>query len=112
MLETAEVDTRKLASFLEKVKLFEMMTPSERDDLVKVLHPVAYEKGATIIKEGDTGTDAECMFVLFSGHASVSTEEKGQVARVKPGGHFGELSLVTHEPRVRPRPRSCLSLVC
>lgn len=56
-------------------------------------HP--FSPGETIIRQGEPGND---MFVVLRGELSVRTGEE-EVARVGDGSFFGEMSLLTGEPR-------------
>lgn len=51
----------KYETFLRKVKLLETMDDYERSKIVEAFKDCKYEKGATVIKEGDEGRD---MFFL------------------------------------------------
>ena len=56
-----------------------------------------YGSGETIVRQGE---DGQSMFVVLSGSVSVVLEpSREEVARIEPGGYFGEMSLLTGEPR-------------
>ena len=56
-----------------------------------------YSAGERVVRQGDPGTS---MFVVANGEAVVTLEPDGQeVARIGPGGFFGEMSLLTGAPR-------------
>ena len=53
--------------------------------------------GETIVRQGE---DGQSMFVVMSGSVSVVLEPaREEVAKIHAGGHFGEMSLLTGEPR-------------
>ena len=53
--------------------------------------------GEAIVRQGEPG---ESMYVLASGKVSVVIEpDRRQVATIEKGGYFGEMSLLTGEPR-------------
>jgi CRP-like cAMP-binding protein len=53
--------------------------------------------GETIVRQGDAG---HSMFIVCGGRASVVLEpDRTQVARIDAGGYFGEMSLLTGDPR-------------
>ena len=54
-----------------------------------------FQKGQTIIREGEVGDE---LFVLFRGKVQVSKGEMA-IATLKAGGHFGEMGLVDQAPR-------------
>jgi CRP/FNR family cyclic AMP-dependent transcriptional regulator len=56
-------------------------------------------KGATILREGETG---DLAFLIQSGSVEVFTQQGGKdvvLARLKAGDIFGEMALLTDEPR-------------
>jgi CRP-like cAMP-binding protein len=56
-----------------------------------------YGSGETIVRQGEEG---QSMFVILSGSVSVVLgPSRDEVARIQPGGYFGEMSLLTGEPR-------------
>ena len=56
-----------------------------------------YGSGETIVREGE---DGQSMFIVMSGVARVVLgPERQEVARIGRGGYFGEMSLLTGEPR-------------
>jgi CRP-like cAMP-binding protein len=56
-----------------------------------------YGSGETIVKQGEEG---QSMFVVLSGTVSVVLEPtREELARIQRGGYFGEMSLLTGEPR-------------
>ena len=56
-----------------------------------------YAAGEVVVRQGDAGSS---MFVVSRGELVVVLEPEGrEVARVRPGGYFGEMSLLTGERR-------------
>ena len=56
-----------------------------------------YGSGETIVRQDEEG---QSMFVVLSGTVSVVLEPKREeVARIQRGGYFGEMSLLTGDPR-------------
>ncbi len=58
-----------------------------------------FGEGDTLIRQGDADSD---MFLLVEGAVQVAVEKNGAdvvVARMKAGDYFGEMSLLTGEPR-------------
>ena len=56
-----------------------------------------YGDGEAIVRQGAPGRS---MFAICSGRAVVTLEPDGrQVATIEAGGYFGEMSLLTGEPR-------------
>lgn len=103
---TAERRTAGLAreeaaksSALAAVDLFAALEPAERRQLAEAMRAMRFAAGETIIHEGDGGTS---MYLVTRGHVSVRVGLDGaqrEVATLGPGQFFGEMSLVTGEPR-------------
>ena len=56
-----------------------------------------YGNGETIVRQGDEG---QSMFVVLDGEVRVVLEpSRNEVARIQRGGYFGEMSLLTGDPR-------------
>jgi len=82
---------------LAEINLFKGLTPEDCRRLEAIVQPLIFEKGATIIREGD---DANLFFVLARGTVSVQIKVPGQgerkkrVASIGPGLSFGEMALL------------------
>lgn len=85
---------------LRRVPIFEPLSHEERAILAGNATVLFFGGGEPIIRQGDPG---DGMYVIASGHASVvlRTEagEERAVARLSPGDFFGEMSLLTGDPR-------------
>jgi CRP/FNR family transcriptional regulator len=91
-----EEDTVRL---LERVPLFDGLTPAEVDELAKVAVPRTYEAGQVVFREGDQG---DTCFVVKSGAIKISREHGGRtiaLAELRVGDMFGELSMFGGEVR-------------
>jgi small-conductance mechanosensitive channel/CRP-like cAMP-binding protein len=79
------------------VDLFATLPPEVRHQIAVASPTVVYGSGETMVKQG---ADGQSMFVILSGAVSVQLEpSRKEVARIQPGGYFGEMSLLTGEPR-------------
>ncbi|HEU4475180.1 MAG TPA: glutaminase A [Methyloceanibacter sp.] len=82
---------------LSEINLFKGLNAEERRLLEAIVQPLVFDKGATIIREGD---DANLFFVLARGTVSVQIrvpgqgERKKRVASIGPGLSFGEMALL------------------
>ena len=85
------------ARALDTVEIFASLSEQQRTELVEASRLALYAAGEVIVREGDVGSS---MFVMASGEAIVTlVETDGEVARLQRGGFFGEMSLLTGEPR-------------
>ncbi len=85
------------ADTLAEVALFSPLSVSERAALIAVAKPVQYAAGETIVRQGEAGRS---LFVVVRGEASVRLAGANrEVARLRNGDVFGEMSLLTGEPR-------------
>jgi small-conductance mechanosensitive channel/CRP-like cAMP-binding protein len=82
---------------LAGVDLFSTLPPDLRHQIAAASPTVVYGSGETVVRQGE---DGQSMFVILSGAVSVQLEpSRKEVARIQPGGYFGEMSLLTGEPR-------------
>jgi len=85
------------ARVLASVDLFASMPPEVRLEIAAAAGAPVYGDGEAIVRQGDPG---QSMFVIVSGSVSIVLEPARQeVARTPAGGYFGEMSLLTGEPR-------------
>ncbi|OFW08711.1 MAG: hypothetical protein A3H96_08590 [Acidobacteria bacterium RIFCSPLOWO2_02_FULL_67_36] len=79
------------------IDLFAGLTDDERRELAAGTPTRKYGDGETIVREQEPG---QSMFVLCSGRAAVVVgPDCREVATIESGGYFGEMSLLTGEPR-------------
>jgi CRP-like cAMP-binding protein len=91
----SETDLQLLAS----QSLFSSLDQIQLDRLALGSRRIRFGKGERIISQGDAGNS---MFILAMGKAEVQVERDGRVqpvASLVPGDCFGEMSLLTGEPR-------------
>ena len=80
---------------LRKVPLFDHCSKRELADLAALVDELELPEGQTLAREGERGKE---FLVLADGIADVASG--GEVVnRLGPGDFFGEISLVTGEPR-------------
>jgi len=80
---------------IKKVKLLQLLSEREVEELASACSLVAYAVGDTIIKQGEYG---ETFYMLKSGEVAVSRDNV-EVVRLKQGSFFGERALLEDEPR-------------
>lgn len=93
---SSHADRRAL---LSRIELLEPLSADELDTLATRVTARRFHDGETLIRRGDAG---DSMFVLVEGLVYVFAEKDGtdvKVAQVVPGQFFGEMSLLTGEPR-------------
>lgn len=85
------------AAALAGVDILAALTDEQRELLVEAARSVVYGAGEIIVRQSDPGRS---MFVLVRGEATVRLSgTDGDVARLRDGAFFGEMSLLTGEPR-------------
>jgi len=92
-------DHAETLSILRGEPLFSCLSDEQLDQLVKQARLNIFGRGEPVIEEGSPGNS---MFVLLRGAAKVSISKNGssiQVATLNAGDCFGEMSLLTGEPR-------------
>jgi CRP-like cAMP-binding protein len=97
--ETAVVEDRP--ELLGRIAWFAALTTDEVGGLSRALLPRHYAQGTALLCEGDQG---DSMFVLLEGllEVFVRSSQSGQdtkVGKLVPGDVYGEISLLTGEPR-------------
>jgi small-conductance mechanosensitive channel/CRP-like cAMP-binding protein len=82
---------------LGAVDLLATLPPEARTQIALGAPMAIYGAGETIVRQGQEG---QSMFVVLQGEVSVVLEPKRhEVARIQRGGYFGEMSLLTGDPR-------------
>lgn len=79
--------------------VFKPLSPEETERLIQTIHAETFGKGETIIRGGEPGTS---MYIIDEGTVSVRKAEGAgstEIARLGPGEFFGEMALLTGDPR-------------
>ena len=95
----AQEDHEEARNILRGEPLFECLSEEQLDHLVKEARLNHFGRGERVIEEGAEG---DSMFILLRGTAQVSISKNGSlipVATLNSGDCFGEMSLLTGEPR-------------
>ena len=94
------IESDAMLSAVSKLSLFSGMDENEFIIVSKYLRTLDLKKDESIFNEGDTGRD---MFIHFSGALNAFITQPDGTRRlifsVKTGDFFGEMSIITHEPR-------------
>jgi small-conductance mechanosensitive channel len=83
-------------SLLGAVDLFHVLRAEEREHLANAMVPRLFGAGERIIEEGAAG---QTFYLVASGTVAVTTRRGVEVTRLIRGQYFGEMSLLTGEPR-------------
>jgi CRP-like cAMP-binding protein len=85
-----------VADELKTVKLFAGLNQRQLRQLARLTKVRSYRPGVTVVEEGTMSGVG--FFVVAEGEAAVSVDGE-EVARIGPGGHFGELALINEDAR-------------
>lgn len=86
-------------ALLSRIDLFRPLDAADRTLLAEGMRQVRFARGEEIIRQGEPG---DSLYLIQSGDVSVQLTVDGhrsEVARLGAGQFFGEMSLVTGEPR-------------
>jgi putative ABC transport system ATP-binding protein len=88
-------DALRICEFLKGVEAFKNLTPTELTHVAERMTRRHYLPDEVVIREGDTGHE---LFLISEGEVKV---ERGgnEVARLGSGDFFGELALLSGDPR-------------
>jgi len=86
-----------IASALRAVEIFAALSDQDIAELAAGSRERLYATGEVVVRQNAPG---DSMFVLHNGEVRVTLDPGGQeVARIASGGFFGEMSLLTGDPR-------------
>jgi small-conductance mechanosensitive channel/CRP-like cAMP-binding protein len=97
--EGAERDLEERLGALSRIELFAPLEPREKDLLAQGMALARFAAGERIIRQGEPG---DSLFLIQEGEVSVTLEAEGaqrDLAILRPGEFFGEMSLMTGAPR-------------
>ncbi len=88
-------DALRICEFLKGVELFKALTPTELTHVAEQMTKRHYIPGDVVIRQGETGHE---LFLISDGNVKVERAGR-EVARLGPGEFFGELALLSGNPR-------------
>ena len=97
-----QLDTRDdREAIIGRVELFADLEPEELSQLAQSVHLARVGHGGDVVKGGD---DGDSMYIVVEGLLEVfvpsgTGDSEIMVGRIEPGEFFGEMSLLTGEPR-------------
>jgi len=97
----AAQDLKVRSEAIGQVELFSMLTEEEKTELARGLKFAPFVKGEAMTRQG---AEAHWLYLIFQGEAEVRVTVDGhknseRVATLKAGDFFGEMGLMTGEPR-------------
>lgn len=93
---------KQFEEFLKSLSVLENINENERSKIADVMESQKFKQGDIIIREGDVIDSASFVYFLMSGTCSISINSNGQekiVKTIDTGACFGEVALITKEPR-------------
>lgn len=98
-METEEV--LWLAKVFRKIELFSTLTMADLESLIAGMEKYHFAKGEKIIKQGESG---DAFFIIYKGKVKVTRKKSlfssVELGELGPESFFGEMALLTNEPRV------------
>jgi small-conductance mechanosensitive channel/CRP-like cAMP-binding protein len=94
--ERIEFPVSERIALLDEVDLFRVLGPGERERVAHEMVARRFGRGERIIEEGAPG---QTFYIVGSGAVSILTARGVEVNRLARGQYFGEMSLLTGEPR-------------
>jgi putative ABC transport system ATP-binding protein len=88
-------DALRICEFLRAVDLFQALTPTQLTAVAEKITKRHFAPGETIIREGEPGEE---FFLISNGEVDVVRADH-EVARLGRGEFFGEVALISGEPR-------------
>ena len=85
-----------LLSTLQKLPLFQELSPTQLKNLFRICKQETYEEGARLC---EVGTHSDEMFIVLSGSVDIRGSEDGSLAVEKAVTSVGETGLLTGEVR-------------
>ena len=84
-------------SLISAVDLLSSLSPEHRKMIAASTTTLQFADGEAIVRQGTPG---DSMFIVCSGKAAVMLEgQRTPIATIEQGGYFGEMSLLTGDPR-------------
>lgn len=90
-------DGSVLAGLLRRVDFLVPLKDEELETVARGAEHIQRPPGTELFRQGEPG---ETFYVVLSGEVQMKDASGQVVATVKPGGFFGELALLTGEPRM------------
>jgi CRP-like cAMP-binding protein len=95
----SQSERQRRTDALHRVELFAPLEDAELEHLADGLHEAPFTRGEVLTRQG---AEAHWLYLLIAGEAAERVAKDGidtEVARIGAGSFFGEMSLMTGEPR-------------
>jgi CRP-like cAMP-binding protein len=100
MLNKKREESATILASLSRIDLVRSLPPEEMEDVLVCVQPVQFPSGREIFRMGDKG---DALYLIEKGQVSIvagGTKDKvSALAEIGPGNSFGEMALLTGEPR-------------
>jgi CRP-like cAMP-binding protein len=94
--ERASDRIERMSAILAPVALFAPLSPEQRNELAARAAEGIYGQGEKIVRQGEAGGS---MFIVHRGRVRVVEGSGRELAVFEAGGYFGEMSMLTGQPR-------------
>jgi CRP-like cAMP-binding protein len=101
LLNKKREESAAILSRLSKIELVRSLPPEEMEEVLLCVQPVQVRKGEAVFRRGDKG---DALYFIDDGRIDIfvdnEQDEKAEpLAHLGPGQSFGEMALLTGEPR-------------
>ena len=76
--------------FINSIQIFQVLTPSQKEDLLQALQSIQYPAGTRVVAQGEQG---EVLYIIREGTV-VCTKDGKEIRRMGKGEFFGEQALL------------------
>ena len=92
-------DLENTLRFFANARILRMLDTPGRRRLLDVAEAITFQDQSEVVKEGDPG---DALYIIVDGIASVQVDDMGAkkpVAELCDGAFFGEMAVITNQPR-------------
>jgi CRP-like cAMP-binding protein len=100
-LVLTDSDTVEFGRMVRKIKMFSSITMGLLEKILSQINLYQYQTGENVCRQGEVG---DSFYVIYTGRLGVHVKSgffsySKRVAELRPGECFGEMSLLSREPR-------------
>ena len=92
-------DIDQAVRFFSNARVLRMLDQDGRRRLIDASQAVTFKDGEEVMREGEPG---DALYIIVDGIASVTIDDMGEskpVAELTDGAFFGEMAVITEQPR-------------